>query len=48
VLDATPDAVVVYGGLARADDPGTRTVHTHGTGLATAEAAADLLLGEVR
>jgi hypothetical protein len=47
VLEHAPDAVVVYGGLRRADDPGTRTVHTHGTGAATAVAAADVLLGEV-
>ena len=46
VLADVPDAVVVYGGLRRADDPGTRTVHTHGTGAATAVAAADVLLGE--
>lgn len=46
ILSVAPDAVVVYGGLRRADDPGTRTVHTHGTGAATAVAAADVLLGE--
>ena len=46
ILAAAPDAVVVYGGLRRDDDPGTRTVHTHGTGAATAVAAADVLLGE--
>jgi hypothetical protein len=47
VLEHAPAAVVVYGGLRRADDPGARTVHTHGTGAATAVAAADVLLGEV-
>ncbi len=47
VLAEVPDAVVVYGGLRREDDPGSRTVHTHGTGAATAVAAADVLLGEV-
>jgi beta-N-acetylhexosaminidase len=46
VLAVRPDAVVVYGGLARPDDPGDRSVHTHGTGLATAVATVDLLLGE--
>ena len=38
--------MVVYGGLRGGDDPGARTVHTHGTGAATAVAAADVLLGE--
>ena len=47
VLGQAPDAVVVYGGLRRLDDLGSRTVHTHGTGAATAVAAADVLLGEV-
>ena len=47
VLAEVPDTVVVYGGLRREDDPGSRTVHTHGTGAATAVAAADVLLGEV-
>ena len=47
VLAEVPDAVVVHGGLRREDDPGSRTVHTHGTGAATAVAAADVLLGEV-
>jgi beta-N-acetylhexosaminidase len=46
VLAANPGAVVVYGGLARADDPGERTVHTHGTGAATARATVDLVLGD--
>jgi hypothetical protein len=43
VLDADPDAVVVYGGLAREDDRGTHTVHSFGTGAATAAAVADLV-----
>jgi len=47
VLGQAPDAVVVYAGLRRVDDLGSRTVHTHGTGAATAVAAADVLLGEV-
>ncbi len=47
VLAAAPEAVVVYGGLSRADHPGPRTVHSHGTGAATAVATADVLLGEV-
>ena len=46
VLEVAPDAVVVYGGLARADDPGRHTVHSHGTGAATARAVAGLLLGD--
>jgi beta-N-acetylhexosaminidase len=46
VLAARPDAVVVYGGLSRPDDPGSRTVHTHGAGAGTARATVDLLLGE--
>lgn len=45
VLDAAPDAVVVYGGLARDEDRGTHTVHSFGTGAATATAVADLLTG---
>ncbi|MEP9380846.1 glycoside hydrolase family 3 protein [Nocardioides cheoyonin] len=48
VLAQVPDAVVAYGGLARPDDPGARTLHTHGTGAATAVAAADVLLGPLR
>lgn len=47
VLAAAPGAVVVYGGLSRSDHPGARTVHSHGTGAATAVATADVLLGEV-
>ncbi|RYU11920.1 beta-N-acetylhexosaminidase [Nocardioides iriomotensis] len=46
VLDVRPDAVVVHGGLRRADDQGARTIHTHGSGAATARATALLLLGE--
>jgi hypothetical protein len=46
VLETDPDAVVVYGGLPTPDDRGERTVHTHGTGAATATAVIDLLLGE--
>lgn len=44
VLEQVPDAVMVYGGLPTPDDRGERTVHTYGTGRATAAAAADLLL----
>jgi beta-N-acetylhexosaminidase len=47
VLAEVPDAVVLHGGLRREDDPGSRTVHAHGTGAATAVAVADVLLGEV-
>jgi beta-N-acetylhexosaminidase len=43
VLGEVPDAVVVYGGLPTPDDRGERTVHTYGTGSATAVATADLL-----
>jgi beta-N-acetylhexosaminidase len=49
VLDRRPDACVVHGGLRRDDEGtswGTRTVHTHGTGAATAVAAVSVLLGE--
>jgi len=46
VLEAAPDAVVVYGGLPRPDDPGQHTIHTHGTGAAAARAVAARLLGE--
>jgi beta-N-acetylhexosaminidase len=49
VLDGRPDAVVVHGGLPRDDDGdawGTRTVHSFGTGAATARAVVRLLLGE--
>jgi beta-N-acetylhexosaminidase len=46
VLAAAPEAVVVYGGLPRAEDSGARTLHTHGTGAASAVAGADALLGE--
>jgi beta-N-acetylhexosaminidase len=46
VLRRRPDAVVVYGGLARPDDAGERTMHTYGAGAATALAAVELLLGE--
>ncbi len=49
VLERRPDAVVVHGGLRRDDEGttwGTRTVHTHGTGAATAVAAVNVLLGE--
>lgn len=49
VLDRRPGAVVVHGGLRRDDEGttwGTRTVHTHGTGAATAVAAVSVLLGE--
>jgi beta-N-acetylhexosaminidase len=44
VLEEVPDAVVVYGGLPTPDDRGERTVHTYGTGCATALATARLLL----
>jgi len=47
VLEVAPAAVVVHGGLRRDDDPGERTVHTHGTSAGTAVAVADLLLGDV-
>ncbi len=45
VLARRPDAVVVYGGVAGAADPGDRAIHTFGGGRATAEAVADLMLG---
>jgi hypothetical protein len=48
VLEEHPRAVVVYGGLPTPEDAGRRTVHTFGTGAATAAATADLLLGEGR
>ena len=48
VLETHPQAVVVYGGLPTPHDAGGRTVHTHGTGAATAAATLDLLLGESR
>jgi beta-N-acetylhexosaminidase len=48
VLEDHPRAVVVYGGLPTPHDAGGRTVHTHGTGAATAEATLDQLLGERR
>jgi beta-N-acetylhexosaminidase len=48
VLDAAPDAVVVYGRLPRDDDPGERTIHSYGTGAAAAVAVADLLTGGTR
>jgi beta-N-acetylhexosaminidase len=46
VLARRPDAVVVHGGLRRPDDLGARTIHTHGTGAATARATVQLLLGK--
>ncbi|QWZ09431.1 glycoside hydrolase [Nocardioides panacis] len=46
VLADHPRAVVVYGGLPTPHDAGGRTVHTHGTGAATAAATLDLILGE--
>jgi beta-N-acetylhexosaminidase len=45
VLERAPDAVVAYTGLRRADDPGARTLHTHGPGAASARAAAQALAG---
>ena len=42
-----PDAVVVWSGVDL-DVPGEHVVLTHGGGRAVAEAAADLVLGEVR
>jgi hypothetical protein len=48
VLEEHPRSVVVYGGLPTPEDAGRRTVHTFGTGAATAAATADLLLGEGR
>ena len=42
-----PDAVVVWSGVD-VDVPGDHVVLTHGGGRAVAEAAADLVLGEVR
>lgn len=48
VLATTPEAIVVHGGIQRAGDPGARTVHTHGTGAASAAATADVLLGGER
>ena len=44
VLEEAPGAVVVYGGLPTSGDRGERTVHTYGTGSATAVATAELLL----
>jgi beta-N-acetylhexosaminidase len=48
LMDARPDAVVVYGGLPRPDDPGANTVHTFGGGAASARAVVNLILGEGR
>jgi beta-N-acetylhexosaminidase len=48
LLAARPDAVVVYGGLPRRDDPGINTVHTFGGGAASAHAVVDLIAGEAR
>jgi beta-N-acetylhexosaminidase len=45
VLAARPDAVVVYGRLASAEDLGERRVQLHGAGAAAARATADLLVG---
>ena len=46
VLAQAPTAVVVRTGLPQAHEPARRSVHTFGTGRATAEATVDLLLGE--
>ena len=45
VLTVAPAAVIVYGSLRRDQDPGLRTIHTHGTGAASAVAVVGALLG---
>ena len=47
LVERHPDAVVVWSGI-ELDVPGAHVVRTHGGGRAVAEAAADLILGEVR